>query len=1475
MSSRLLSALVLGSLIAPSAIAAPMITEFMASNSSTLTDGNGDSPDWIEIHNPDATSISLSGFTLSDDPAAPSKWTFPAVDLLAGEFLVVFASGNGVPDPGGNLHTNFKLSAGGDYLSFRDPSGTLLSEFNPGGTNFPALTSDVSYGLAFFTPPPPPLSTVLIGNDFENGNATTGNGSFEDTNPSSNPSGSGGSTRWAANGAGQAASVDGWTATWNSGFIGFDDGSPASDGVNYAFVNSNSSGTFNSSGIPVVLQAGDEMVLEMDVTTNQAGGQFLLNVSLLFLDGTDRNFPSRSITSPSAGTYTTESFTHIANDFQEGNNAVAVRFQIVNPNGNDQPRVDNIRLVNSRPDQNEIISTGDPARFRVPSNSAVDNIWFNPNFNDNSWSTGSTPFGYENSSGSSTSYAGIIDTSVPSGTTSLYLRQDFFLADRTTVSDLLLELQYDDGFIVYLNGERVEEQAAPASATFQSTASSDHPDPSAIEFTEVSLKPHLDFLVDGENVLAIHALNAGSNSSDFLITPRLTAFFTNESSPSLRDPAIIGILQEPTPGEANSEVQASPVSFSMNGGTFTSNFSLTLTSEFPGEDIRYTLDGSSPTNASPLYTSPLTISGSTTVRARSFSSVGGIGKITGQSFVKIASGASSFTSNLPVLVIDNNGQGNPVDRLYRTCSYTLFEPDPTSGQTSLTGTPTFSERGAWHRRGSSSFQYDKANYRVEFRDENDEDKEIAPLGMPRNSDWILSTTFRFDRALMRNAFASDISNQMGIYAPRYRYVEVFFNQDGDDLEESDYYGVYLLFENIKRDNDRVDVEKLEPTDTDPAAISGGYIFKIDRGSSSERWRTSRSLPSNSGSYLVHVEPDASELNTTQRDFLRGYVQDFEDALFGSNFTHPTTGLKYSDYIDVDSFIDHHLFRTFGKEPDAMRFSTFFHKKRDGKIKAGPIWDQERAIGVETDTSTNRARDPESWSAENVSSGLFDTDWWDRLFEDPDFMQLYLDRFAVVLQEEYSTTNLNTMIDGYFAKLTDLNGPAVRNASFWGANQTGGGGNKYPNPRILASTSPFSNDFYHFADPAITSGFTDPDISPTAANIFAHWQSEVDHLRNWVIMRRNWLDQQLPPRADFTVASGTVQNGATVNLIAPAGFSGSGSIYYTLDGTDPRAPGGGPSTSALLWDGSPLSLSQTQQITARVLDPTIANPKSSATYDVWSARSTNLYEVGPSLSETLVISELNYNPLPASTPAELAIADIDNGDFEFIELINTHPTETVNLIGASFSAGVELTFGNVTLAPGERGVIVRRPAAFEARYGSGIRILGTFTEGLSKGGEEVTLLDGFGNIIQSFTYDDTAPWPTAPDGSGASLVLVNPFNRPPHDEAASWRASLTTGGTPGTSGGTPFPGGDIIAFALPGGFKADFDSDHRPTLTIGLNPLAEDIQGIIQVSTDLQNWSTGDALFERISQSPNGTVSYRMKIIPTTPKWFVRYKIEPR
>ncbi|TWU56425.1 hypothetical protein Poly51_23350 [Rubripirellula tenax] len=126
--------------------ATPIISEFLASNSGGLEDIDGDTSDWIEIHNPTSATVDLSGWRLTDDPLDLSEWTFPSVTIPANDFLVVFASDKDRAVSGQQLHTNFKLGSGGDYLALVQPDGTIVSEFAP---QYPTQTTNVSFGVGF------------------------------------------------------------------------------------------------------------------------------------------------------------------------------------------------------------------------------------------------------------------------------------------------------------------------------------------------------------------------------------------------------------------------------------------------------------------------------------------------------------------------------------------------------------------------------------------------------------------------------------------------------------------------------------------------------------------------------------------------------------------------------------------------------------------------------------------------------------------------------------------------------------------------------------------------------------------------------------------------------------------------------------------------------------------------------------------------------------------------------------------------------------------------------------------------------------------------------------------------------------------------------------------------------------------------------------------------------------------------------
>lgn len=181
---------------------------------------------------------------------------------------------------------------------------------------------------------------------------------------------------------------------------------------------------------------------------------------------------------------------------------------------------------------------------------------------------------------------------------------------------------------------------------------------------------------------------------------------------------------------------------------------------------------------------------------------------------------------------------------------------------------------------------------------------------------------------------------------------------------------------------------------------------------------------------------------------------------------------------------------------------------------------------------------------------------------------------------------------------------------------------------------------------------------------------------------------------------------------------------------------------------------------------------------------------PDLLDKLVISEIHYHPLDPATPAEQAVST-DKNDFEFIELKNIG-LDPINLTDVGFARGISFTFPeNTLLAPGEFIAVAQNLVAFTARYGSNLPVVGNFGGRLDNAGERLTLSFAGSVDLRDFTYDDAAPWPTPPDGSGPSLVLRHPNLNPDHSNATNWMSSRVIGGTPGAE--EPAPPGTYAAW----------------------------------------------------------------------------------
>jgi hypothetical protein len=141
-----------------------LISEFMAINSETLLDEDGESSDWLELYNPGETAVNMEGWYLTDKQDNLTKWKIPDITLQADQYLVIFCSEKKRTDPSNNLHTNFKLSGTGEFLALVEPDGTTLSYSY--GDVYPAQRQDISYGiyheqLVFFSEPTPGAENIL------------------------------------------------------------------------------------------------------------------------------------------------------------------------------------------------------------------------------------------------------------------------------------------------------------------------------------------------------------------------------------------------------------------------------------------------------------------------------------------------------------------------------------------------------------------------------------------------------------------------------------------------------------------------------------------------------------------------------------------------------------------------------------------------------------------------------------------------------------------------------------------------------------------------------------------------------------------------------------------------------------------------------------------------------------------------------------------------------------------------------------------------------------------------------------------------------------------------------------------------------------------------------------------------------------------------------------------------------------------
>ncbi|WP_348824408.1 CotH kinase family protein [Flavobacterium aestuarii] len=233
-------------------------------------------------------------------------------------------------------------------------------------------------------------------------------------------------------------------------------------------------------------------------------------------------------------------------------------------------------------------------------------------------------------------------------------------------------------------------------------------------------------------------------------------------------------------------------------------------------------------------------------------------------------------------------------------------------------------------RGSTSQLLPKKPYGLTtLKADNKSNNNVSLLGMPAENDWVLNS-FAYDPSFMRDFLSYNLARQIGDYASRLVYCEVVVN--------GEYAGLYALQEKLKTNSERINILKIGSSDVSSPNVTGGYITKADKttGGDPVAW----TMFGNVGAVdFIHELPKPASVTPEQNTYIHNEFLKLE-----SNASNPDIITGYPSVIDVPSFVDFMLLNELASNVDSYQFSTYFHKDRNGKLRAGPIWDFNLTYG---------------------------------------------------------------------------------------------------------------------------------------------------------------------------------------------------------------------------------------------------------------------------------------------------------------------------------------------------------------------------------------------------------------------------------------------------------------------------------------------------------------------------------------------------
>jgi len=981
--------------------------------------------------------------------------------------------------------------------------------------------------------------------------------------------------------------------------------------------------------------------------------------------------------------------------------------------------------------------------------------WRELDYDDSGWTSVTAPVGYP---------SGSVNTYLPDmsgGYSTIFLRKSFTVTALDEETRLRAAVKYDDGFIMWINGERVWDENEPDGPPAHDSLGAYGGTSGAYETN--ALPDPEGYLEIGENVVAVQVFNASLSSSDCYLDAELETY-----------------------------KKVADTTFSHDRGFYDASFVCTIRSATPGARITYTLDGSDPRTGGdtvsgdapltvtidPASTSHRAINGGkapcvvlrafayhptdteyepTDVDTQTYLFLGEVpdqaNVMAGEDWVPGQPGTYSTAQLLerdparrrdtrmdaglaasptwrgliedglqaiptisisaPYADIFGNAAGVFHNSLSygtnweRACSAEFVFPDSPSENFQIDCGVTVAGGGHRDPKGKSKMSMNlkfrsrygpsKLRYKL-FKDTNVDEFDQIRLRAPGNDK--LNPLSQY----IRDEWGRDTQRALGGVAACGTWAHVYIN--------GMYWGVYNAAE--------------KPTSSFMASHFGGDDADYDL-ITNQRWYQCVPTPP-PGERVVDGNDDAW-------DAMISYAKNNNLATAG-NYQ------QMRGYLDITSYIDYTLQGMWGGDgdwspPSRAEPGKNFRAGRKSRNRrpSDPqytwfVWDYEGTMYMWSLTQLTR----------DITTHYGIGTLHEQMEVNPDYSMEFADRLYRAFLAPGAPMLPSANQARYQAIVDEFEPALICELARWTHARSG------------------------VSDPY------DPPIDPLTARdewytiknkVMDEWFPQ----RNGIVLNqfRNVTPRMYPSiePPEFQQHGGAISAGFSLTMTNPNGATGT--MFYKQDGSDPRASGGTKASGAVQY-ASAVALGRTTHVRARVY-------KSNNTWSAVHAATYNYTAHHPLLK----ISEIHYNPL-------------SGGEYEFVELQNISGGTTVGLSEMTFDKGLSYTFApGAELGPGKFAVLVRNESVFTNRYpavkgAADVEIFGVYAGALDNGGERLTLMDNAGNTVTSVRYNDKDPWPGEADGNGFSLVWAGTGDQ---DDPQKWRASNLIGGSPGYDEGAAY------------------------------------------------------------------------------------------